>query len=161
VSAQLLERPTEREQRGKERRRTMTVSILVDVVLGDRLSPRSSALELDVVDVDASVDNVDVDALSGGLVVLVLGEGRETKSLAMRESSETLAGNGEEMRTVSRSHPWTSTALPSLLRTGLCSLTQGAPSSVSIVVTTESLSTNATIGSSLIWSTRSSEKVPA
>lgn len=44
------------EEQGE--RRTMTVSILVDIVLGNRLTPRGSTLELDVVYVDSGVDDV-------------------------------------------------------------------------------------------------------
>ena len=38
--------------------RTVSVSILVDIVLRDGLSPRSSSLELDVVNVDSSINDV-------------------------------------------------------------------------------------------------------
>lgn len=36
----------------------MSISILVDIVLRDGLSPRGSSLELDVVNVDSSIDDV-------------------------------------------------------------------------------------------------------
>jgi hypothetical protein len=39
-------------------RLTVSVSVLVDIVLGDRLAPLGSALKLDVLNVDSSVDNV-------------------------------------------------------------------------------------------------------
>jgi hypothetical protein len=43
---------------------SVTVAILVDVILGDGLSPTGAALELDVVDVYTGVDDEGGDTLS-------------------------------------------------------------------------------------------------
>ena len=61
----------------------MTVSVFVDIVLGDSLSPGGPALELDMVDVDTGIDDVDVNTLTTSRVVLVTSESFETKSLTV------------------------------------------------------------------------------
>ena len=69
---------------------TVTVTVLVNVVLGDGLAPRSTALELDVLGVDASVDDVHIDARAAIRVVLVLGERAERKLRAVAYTRKTL-----------------------------------------------------------------------
>lgn len=69
---------------------TVAVQVLVGV-LGNRLSPLGAALELGVVDVDTGVDNVGVDALSTGTLVLVAVEGTERERLAVRDPRESLS----------------------------------------------------------------------
>ena len=49
----------------------MTISVLVDVILRDSLAPGGVTLELNVIDVDAGVDDVNVDTLAAGWVVFV------------------------------------------------------------------------------------------
>ncbi|KAI3488847.1 hypothetical protein L1887_47046 [Cichorium endivia] len=70
----------------------VTVAVLVDVVLGHGLAPASAALELDVVDVDAGVDDVGGDALTAVALVDVLVEGAEAEALAVRDAGETPGG---------------------------------------------------------------------
>ena len=69
---------------------TVAVAINVQVVLRDGLSPLSTSLELGVVDVDTSVNHVDVDAFTASRVVLVLGEGAEAELLTVTDPCETL-----------------------------------------------------------------------
>lgn len=53
----------------------VAVSVLVKIVLGDGLAPFGAALELDVVDVDTSVNNVGINAFAAMTVVDVLETG--------------------------------------------------------------------------------------
>lgn len=57
---------------------TVAIAVLIDIVLGDGLAPARATGEFYVVDVDTSVNDVDVNALATLRVVQVLGEG--TKS---------------------------------------------------------------------------------
>lgn len=68
---------------------SVTVSVLVDVVLGDGLSPRSSAFKLDVLDVDTSVHNVRSNTFTTIGVVDVLCERTEAELSSVGESSQT------------------------------------------------------------------------
>jgi len=70
--------------------RAVAIAILIDVRLGNGLTPRCATLEFDVVDVDTGVNDVDINTFSSTLFVLVLGERRESKFLAMRYASKTL-----------------------------------------------------------------------
>jgi len=72
---------------------SVTVAILVDVILRDGLAPGSATLELDVMNVDAGVDDVHVNALTAGRVVLVESKGSEPKLFAVGDTRETL-GSG-------------------------------------------------------------------
>lgn len=54
---------------------SVTVTVLVDVVLRNGLSPRCPTFELDVFDVDTSVNDVDIDTFASIAFVLVLCEG--------------------------------------------------------------------------------------
>ena len=51
----------------------MTVAVLVCVILRNGLSPRGTPLEIDVVDVGSSINDVDIDAFAAvfGIEVLV------------------------------------------------------------------------------------------
>ena len=50
---------------------SVTIAVVVDVILRDGCAPRGATLELDVVDVDASIYDIRIDALAAGGVVLV------------------------------------------------------------------------------------------
>lgn len=52
----------------------VTVSIDIQVVLGNGLAPLGTALEFVVVDMNSGIDDVDIDTLAGATVVQVLGE---------------------------------------------------------------------------------------
>jgi hypothetical protein len=71
---------------------SVAVTILVGVTLRNGLTPGSAALEVDVVDVGTSVDNIDINALAtiGGVQVLV--ERAEGKAVAVRDTSKTPGG---------------------------------------------------------------------
>lgn len=69
---------------------TVAVAILIDVVLRNGLAPERATLELDMVDVDAGVDDVNIDALATSRVVLVLGERAECKLRPVTDTSEAL-----------------------------------------------------------------------
>ena len=68
----------------------MSVAINVQIVLGNGLSPEGAALEFSVVDVDTGIDDVDIDALTAVLVILILGEGAEAELLAVTDPRKTL-----------------------------------------------------------------------
>lgn len=68
----------------------VTVSVLVDVILRDGLSPRGATLKLDVVNVDTGIDDVDVDTLTAGRVVLIESKSSEAKFITMGDTRKTL-----------------------------------------------------------------------
>ena len=70
----------------------VTVAVLVDVILGNGLAPGGATLELGVVDVDTGIDDVDVNALAAGRIVLVESESSETEPLAVGDTRKTLRG---------------------------------------------------------------------
>lgn len=57
----------------------VAVTVLIDIILRYCLSPRSTALELFVKNVDASVDDIDVNTLATIVIIFVLGKGTEGK----------------------------------------------------------------------------------
>lgn len=69
---------------------TMAIAILVNIVLGDGLTPACTALEFDVLNVDTGVNDVDIDTLATLWVVNVLGESSETKLRTVACPCETL-----------------------------------------------------------------------
>jgi hypothetical protein len=62
---------------------SVSVAILIGIALGDGLSPRRTTLEVDVVNVGAGVDDVDVNALATVLGVEVLVEGTEAQAVTV------------------------------------------------------------------------------
>ena len=76
----------------------MSVAINVQIVLGNGLSPEGAALEFSVVDVDTGIDDVDIDALTAVLVILILGEGAEAELLAVTDPSKAL--NSQSQRSL-------------------------------------------------------------
>jgi hypothetical protein len=68
----------------------MSVAILINVILRNCLSPCGTSLELDVVDVDTSVDNVDVNTFTRDLVVGVFRERGEAEPLPVADTCKTL-----------------------------------------------------------------------
>ena len=70
---------------------SVTIVVNVLVVLGNGLPPRGTALELVVLDVDAGIDDVDINAVATKRLVLVLGEGAERQLGAMADAGETLS----------------------------------------------------------------------
>lgn len=67
----------------------VSVAILVSIVLRDGLAPGRASLEVDVVDVGASVNDIDINALATVSSVEVLVEGAEREAIAMRDTSQT------------------------------------------------------------------------
>ena len=70
----------------------MTVSILVDIILRNCLAPGSASLELEVVNIDTSVDHVHIDPFTARRIVLVQSESSKSKPLAVRDARKTLKG---------------------------------------------------------------------
>lgn len=70
----------------------VTVAISILVTRGDGLSPLGTALEVDVVDVGAGVDNVGINTFTSILGVEVLVICAEAKGLAVGDTSQTPGG---------------------------------------------------------------------
>ena len=70
----------------------VAVAILIGIAVGDGLAPVCATLEVDVLGVGASVDDVDVDTLTtiGGIEVLV--PGAEAQRIAVRDTGKTPGG---------------------------------------------------------------------
>ena len=64
----------------------MAVSVLVNIVLRNGLAPGCATLKLDVVDVDADINNVHVNALAVLKIVLIESEGSKAETLAVRNT---------------------------------------------------------------------------
>ena len=77
---------------------SVAVSILIRIAGGDGLAPVSTALEVDVFDVRAGVDDVDIDTLTSVGLVNVLVEVAKVQTLLVRDTGETpgsrVLGNG-------------------------------------------------------------------
>lgn len=68
----------------------MTVAINILVVFGNGLSPASTSFELRVVDIDTSIDNIDVNALTTVLVIFITSESGEVECFTVADTRETL-----------------------------------------------------------------------
>jgi hypothetical protein len=66
----------------------VSVAILIGITLRDGLAPRRTTLEVDVVNVGACVDDVDVNALASVLGVEVLVEGAEAQAVTVGDTGE-------------------------------------------------------------------------
>ena len=64
----------------------MAVSVLVNIVLRNGIAPGCTTLALDMVDVDADINNVRVNTLAIFEFVLVESEGSEAETLAVRNT---------------------------------------------------------------------------
>ena len=67
----------------------MSVAILIGITLRDSLAPMRAALKVNVVNVGASVDDIDINALTTVVGVEVLVEGAEGKGVAVRDTGKT------------------------------------------------------------------------
>lgn len=67
----------------------MTIAVGIFISIRNGLAPRSTTFELDVIDVGASVDNVDIYTLAAITIVEVLVESAEAKAVAMRDTGKT------------------------------------------------------------------------
>lgn len=79
---------------GNGTRAVSTVAVAVDILitLGDGLAPVGTAVEIDVVDVGAGVNNVGINTLTTLLGVQVLVEGTEVQGLAVGDTGQTPGG---------------------------------------------------------------------
>jgi hypothetical protein len=68
----------------------MAIVILINVIRGDSLAPRCTSFELVVVNMDTSVNDIDIDTLAAAWVMFVLGEGAERELLAVANACKTL-----------------------------------------------------------------------
>jgi hypothetical protein len=87
----------------------VAISILIDVILWDSLSPGCTTFKLDVINVDASVNDVNVNAFAATVVILVLGESAESKPRPVAYTCKPLVTDcklyGHKIRSL-MTHPW-------------------------------------------------------
>jgi hypothetical protein len=69
---------------------SVTIVVLVDIILGNRLAPRRTISELLVINIDTSVYDVDIDTLAPIGIILILGEGSKGELRPMADACETL-----------------------------------------------------------------------
>ena len=69
---------------------SVAIVVFVKVIQGDSLAPRCTSLELLVVDVDASVNDVDINTLTAIMIIFILGESAEGELWAVANTRETL-----------------------------------------------------------------------
>lgn len=80
----------------------MTIVVDILVVLGNGLAPLGTALELVVINVDTGVNDVNINTLAAGRLILVLGEGAEAQLGAVADAGETLYGDASALLRVTR-----------------------------------------------------------
>jgi hypothetical protein len=68
----------------------MTIAIYIYIVGGNSPAPICAFLELFVIDVDASIDDIDIDALSTIRIILIPGESAESQPGTVADPSEAL-----------------------------------------------------------------------
>ena len=69
---------------------SVAVTVLVDIVGRDGFAPRSTAPELNVVDIDTSIDDIYIDTFTTIRIVNILGEGTETELRSVTDTRKTL-----------------------------------------------------------------------
>jgi hypothetical protein len=70
----------------------VSVAIKILVVGGDCLTPGSTATEILMIDVDTSINRVDINSLATFRGVEILVEGTEGESVPVRDTSQTPRG---------------------------------------------------------------------
>lgn len=60
------------------------------IIVGNGLTPGRAAFKLHVVDVDTSIDDININAVTAIIIVEVLGKGAEGKPVAVADTSQTL-----------------------------------------------------------------------
>jgi hypothetical protein len=69
---------------------SVTVTILIDVIGRNCFAPGSTALELDVLDVDPGIDNIDIDTFTTIRVIDILCKSAETKLSSVTDTRKAL-----------------------------------------------------------------------
>lgn len=69
---------------------SVTIVVLVYIILGNRLAPRRTIFKLLVINMDTSVNDVDIDTLAPIGVKLILGEGSKGELGPVADACETL-----------------------------------------------------------------------
>ena len=69
---------------------SVTIVVLVDIIPGNRLAPRRTIFELVVINMDTSVNDVDIDTLARIGIKLILGEGSKGELGPVADACETL-----------------------------------------------------------------------
>jgi hypothetical protein len=68
----------------------VTIVVQVDIVFGNRFAPRRTTSELVVLNIDTSVNDVDIDTLAPIFVKFILGEGSKGELRPVADACETL-----------------------------------------------------------------------
>ena len=71
---------------------SVTIAVVVDVILRDSLVPRGAIVKLCVVDVDTGMDDIHVNILTAGGIVIVESESPETEFRMIGDTGKTLGG---------------------------------------------------------------------
>ncbi|KAH9825483.1 hypothetical protein Tdes44962_MAKER04185 [Teratosphaeria destructans] len=82
----------------------MAIAVLVGIALWDGLAPRSTAFEVDVLGVGASVNDINIDTLTAVSRVEVLVEGTEAQSITVRDAGKTPGSVLLELRVLEHVH---------------------------------------------------------
>ncbi len=69
---------------------SVTIVFLVDIIPGSRLAPRRTIFKLVMINIDTSVNDVDIDALARIGFILILGEGSRGELRPVADACETL-----------------------------------------------------------------------
>lgn len=69
---------------------TMSVPVFIFIILGYGLTPGCTALEFSMVNVDTSIDDVDINTFTASLLIQVLGESAKPELVTVTDSSQTL-----------------------------------------------------------------------
>ena len=69
---------------------TVAITIVINIVGGNSLTPGRTAFKLHVLDVDTSINDINIDAITAVSIVEVLCEGAESKLGAVTDAGQTL-----------------------------------------------------------------------
>lgn len=69
---------------------SVTIVVLVDIILGNRLAPRCTTFELLVLNMDTSVNDVDIDTVPPIGIKLIFGESSKGELRPVADACETL-----------------------------------------------------------------------
>ena len=81
---------------------SVAIVILISVVLRNSLAPRCTSFELFVIDINTSVNDVNIDTLAAGTMIFILGESAKREFRAVADARETL----KKGLRVGESHSW-------------------------------------------------------
>jgi hypothetical protein len=69
---------------------SVAIIVIVDVIQGNSLAPRRTSVEFFVLDIDTSINDVDVYTFAASTFIFILGESAESELRAVADACETL-----------------------------------------------------------------------